>query len=158
MAPWLTLRKGRLDVRMHVLVPAAAAAAGLLLGWGVALRYLLLLGTLLLHEMGHAGACLLLGGRAATVRVWPVFGRADVETMQGGRGAAVAAAGAAVNLAAAAAAWGLGGAFDLALRRAVPLDVLLTANLVMGVGNLVPVVPLDGGRVLRALAPRQRGG
>jgi stage IV sporulation protein FB len=158
VSPWLRLRAGRLGIHAHVLVPVAAAGVGLALGWDIAQRYLLLLGTLLLHEFGHAGACLVLGGRGATVRVWPVFGRADVETMQGGRGAVVAAAGPALNLAAAAVSWALGGAFDLALGRAAPMDLLLTANLLMGVGNLLPVVPLDGGRVLRALVPRHRGG
>lgn len=151
---WLTL-PGRLSVRIHLGVPllAAGLAAARHDLW---LRYLLLLGVLLLHELAHAAVSLALGGHRAVVRLWPVFGRADVAAFEDRREALAAAAGPAANLAAAAVFLLLGGRLTLALGRAPLLDLLATANLLMGAGNLLPLPFCDGGRVLRAI--RQRRG
>jgi stage IV sporulation protein FB len=158
VGPWLRLRAGRLAVHVHVLLPAAVVVLALLPDRDLWLRYLLLLGTLFLHELAHALACLVLGGRGATVRLWPVFGRADVDLIRSRAGAAVPLAGPAANLAAAGLCAAFGGAFDLALGRAAYGDLLLTANLLMGAGNLLPIHPLDGGRALRALGTTGSGG
>lgn len=148
---WLSLSRGRLTLRLHVLLPVAVAALWLLFGGDLSLRYLLLLATLLVHEFGHAAAALALGSRQVRVRVWPVFGRADVETFPDRRLAWVALSGPALNLLLAAALLAGGARFGLHLRHAPLLDFLLTVNLLMGLGNLLPVPGLDGGRALAAI-------
>lgn len=148
--PWLVLRRGPLALRASLLLPLAAAA----LAWrsgDAAARYALLLGALLAHELGHALAAVRLGARAVVVSIWPLFGRALVERLAGRREAVVAVAGPAVNLVLAGGLFALGARPDLALRSAPLLDFLLTVNLGMGAGNLLPVFPADGGRALAAL-------
>lgn len=110
--------------------------------------------SVLLHELAHAWT-----GRAFG---WPT-GRI-VLTLLGGHthfgevrttplaSAVVSLAGPAVNLALAAAGWAL-------LRAADPgpglgwvlLDLTTWANLIVGVFNVLPGLPLDGGRVVEAL-------
>jgi len=150
---WLSIPLGRFRLRLHLTLPLAAA----LMWWAsrpLGESYLLLLGTLGLHETGHALACLALGGRGATVNILPVFGWADVETLPDRRQGWVALAGPAANLLLAAALAAAGAAFEIHLGRAVPLDFLLTVNVLMGLGNLLPVLPADGGRALAAFRAR----
>jgi Zn-dependent protease len=141
---------GPLGVRLHVLLVLVVA----LLAWlrpGLCARYGILLGTLVLHELAHALSSLVLGGRRALISISPVFGWASVERLRDRREALVAAAGPLTNLLIAAAAL-LGGArFDLSLGRAAFPDLILTANLLMGAVNLIPLGPLDGARIRRAL-------
>jgi len=153
MSGWWTLRSGRLTVRLHLLVPAAVVLC-YALGRDIWLRYLLLLATLLLHELVHALASLALRGRRAVVRIWPVFGRADVDAFPDRREAWTALAAPLANLAVAASCLLAGGGWNLALGRAPLPDLLFTANLLMGIGDLLPLPFLDGGRALRALARR----
>lgn len=141
---------GRLTLRLHLLVPVAAVAF-YAAGGDLWLRYLLLLGALFAHEMAHAAAALGLGAGRAIVTIWPVFGRADLETFPDRREALVALAAPAANLLLAGAFALLGGGLTLALRHGPLLDFLCTANLVMGVGNLIPIRPIDGGRAVHAL-------
>jgi stage IV sporulation protein FB len=153
VAVWLGLSLGRLTVRLHLLLPLAVALAFLVPGdlW---LRYLLLLATLLVHELAHAVTALGLGGGRALVRVWPVFGRADVERFPDRRAALVALSAPALNLLCAGVLYLAGGRPTLALGSAPLLDFAHTVNLLMGLGNLLPVMPVDGGRALLALTTR----
>ena len=150
MSGWITIPLARSRWRFHVLVPLVAAAMALFPRdlWG---RYLLLVATVLIHESGHALTALALGSKRVEVSVWPVFARASVEHFPDRREAWIAAAGPGVNLLAAALFFGLGGSWDLRLARAPLLDFMATVNLIMGVGNLLPVMPADGGRMIRAL-------
>ena len=146
----IRLPLGSFQLRLHVLVPVAVA--GLLVpGGDLWLRYLLLLSALLLHEVAHAATALGLGARRAIVTIWPVFGRADVETFPDRREAAVALAAPATNLLAAGVCALLGGSFTWHLKTAPWLDFLCTVHLLMGIGNLIPIPPIDGGRAVRAL-------
>jgi len=148
---WIRVRGRSFEGRLHLLVPVAAAALALVLRGDIWLRYALAIATLLVHETAHALASLALGGRRVVVSVWPWFGKADVETFTDRREAAVSLAGPGANLLCAAAFWAAGGSFSLALARSPLLDFCLTANLAMGVVNLVPIPPIDGGRALAAL-------
>ena len=151
MSWWLTLPAGRFVLRIHLGVALLAAALSGT-GWALGKRYLLLVCTLLLHELAHAVVALLMGARRAEVRIWPVFGRADVERFPDLREAWVALAAPVANLAVAAGLyWGAGGRFTLQLARGPWIDFLFTVNLAMGLGNLIPIPPIDGGRALAAL-------
>jgi Zn-dependent protease len=150
LSGWVTIPAPRSKWRFHVLVPLFAAAMALF-GRDLWVRYLLLVATVLIHESGHALTALCLGSKRVEVSVWPVFARANVEHFPDRREAWIAAAGPAVNLAAAALFFALGGSWDLQLARAPLLDFMATVNLIMGAGNLLPVVPADGGRMIRAL-------
>jgi Zn-dependent protease len=149
---WLCL-PGRLEVRLHFALPLVIAASFVLRGdlWA---RYLLLLGVLVVHELAHAATSLALGAKRAVVCIWPVFGRAEVENWADRRTAWVALAAPAANLVLALACALAGGEPTFRLRDGPLLDFVLSANLLMGLGNLIPIPPIDGGRALAAL----RGG
>ena len=135
-------------MRIH---PGLALVAALLfvVGRDLWLRYLALLAVLLLHECAHAAVAILVGGRRSIVSIWPWGGVAHVPRRKGLRQAWVALAGPAANLLAAAILGLAGARFSLALGVCPIPDLLLTANLIMGLGNLIPVRPLDGGRALQ---------
>ena len=150
----IPLRIGRLTLRAHVGLVLIAAVL-FAVGGDLWIRYLLLLATLLLHELAHALVSLLFRGEQAVVSLWPWGGVAHVERFSDFREAVVALAGPASNLAVAGAAVAAGGGFSLELGRCPPLDFVFTCNLVMGLANLIPIPGLDGGRALRIFLRRQ---
>lgn len=129
----------RTQLRISPLVP-------LLLALFVWLSSPALLGALLLaalcHELGHYAALRRLGGwvRELRISVWGAEMRLGGRLSYGGELLA-AAAGPAVNLL-------LGVAFSAAGRWAELLYLLAGAQLVLGLFNLLPILPLDGGRIL----------
>jgi stage IV sporulation protein FB len=143
-----------LTLRAHggLVVIAAALFA---LGGDLWVRYLLLLATLLLHELAHALASLCLRGERAVVSLWPWGGVAHVERFSDFREALAALAGPVSNLAAAGGAALAGGGFSLELGRCPLLDFVFTCNLAMGLVNLLPVPGLDGGRALGIFLKRR---
>ncbi|MHC4954050.1 MAG: zinc metalloprotease [Planctomycetota bacterium] len=149
----ISLPMGRLTLRIHVGL-AVIAIALVLLGGDLWVRYLILLGVLLLHEMAHALTCLAVRGRQAIVSLWPWGGVAHVERFSDAREAVVALAGPFANLAAALVFAFAGGEFTLALGRCSLTDLAFTCNLLMGLANLLPLPRLDGGCALRILARR----
>lgn len=146
---WLCL-PGRLEVRLHFALPLVIAASFVVRGnlWA---RYLLLLGVLVAHELAHAVTSLALGAKRASVSIWPVFGRADVENWADRRTAWVALAAPALNLILAGIFALAGGAPTFRIGSGPLLDFLVSVNLVMGLANLIPIPPIDGGRALAAL-------
>jgi stage IV sporulation protein FB len=150
---WIDVGLGRLGLRFHLFLPLAVGALCLVSGdlW---LRYILLLLTLFVHELAHALAALSLGRGRALVSMWPYFGRADVERFGDRRTALVALSGPAANLVCAGALFLAGGRPTVALGTAPLLDLAQTAHLLMGLINLLPIPPVDGGRALVALRNR----
>ncbi|MHC4848350.1 MAG: hypothetical protein ACYTEG_07835 [Planctomycetota bacterium] len=141
----LRLRIGSLYLRIHLGL-ALAAAALFVAGGDLWLRYFALLGVLLLHEIAHAATAIGLSRRGSIVTIWPWGGVAHVPRQEGLRQAWVALAGPAANLIAAAILGVFGARFTLHLGACDLRDLFFTANLVMGLGNLIPLPPLDGGR------------
>jgi Zn-dependent protease/CBS domain-containing protein len=170
-----------IDIRMHLTFPLiliwAALQYGLLLGQGLAGAFfgivvtLLLFGIVVLHELGHSYAARRYGIPVRRIVLLPIGGVAELERLpeKPSQELVVALAGPAVNFALAALFWAvgqslrLGGAMDLGamgdvLQPGVLADFgaaifryVFAANLFIGLFNLLPAFPLDGGRVLRAL-------
>lgn len=156
------------EIRVHVtfllllaLMAASAWGAG---GAEGAVRgtafILLLFGSVLLHELGHAAAAHRYGIATPFIVLLPIGGIAAMQGMprQPRRELAVAVAGPAVNVAIALAIAGalrLSGAdatpFAAAPGEPVSLPVsLMNANIALVLFNLLPAFPMDGGRMLRA--------
>ncbi|MBI4577861.1 MAG: site-2 protease family protein [Planctomycetes bacterium] len=134
----------------------------------VLLLFLVLFGSVLLHELGHALVARRLGVVVRDITLLPIGGVARMEEMPERplHEVLIAVAGPAVNVAIAAAlvpaavvleaarleAWLAGDprSFPLVAIVAVP-------NLAMAAFNLVPAFPMDGGRVLRAVLSARGG-
>jgi Zn-dependent protease/CBS domain-containing protein len=125
--------------------------------------------SIVLHELGHALVARRNGIEVADINLWMFGGVASMkgEMPSAGVEFRVAAAGPAVTVLIAAACYGLGVAISgstefrdaLTLKTgaqpssaAVLLGWLVNINLFVLVINLIPAFPLDGGRILRAIA------
>lgn len=105
---------------------------------------------LVLHESAHAVVASALGVKVRSLEVMPFGCTANIESfavVSGGREIAMAAAGPAINILAAAAVFVFGkmqpmGDFSQSLFR---------SNVTLAAINLIPALPLDGGRILSAL-------
>ncbi|QAY65167.1 M50 family metallopeptidase [Paenibacillus protaetiae] len=124
-------------------------AASFLTGYLVELATLFLL--VLVHEIGHVVVARGLDWKVREVKLLPFGGVAEVEdegSMPSSEEALVAIAGPLQNVWMGAAAWLLGrlGWWDDGWAHYV-----VNANLMIGCFNLLPIYPLDGGKLLRAL-------
>ncbi len=120
--------------------------------WNAA-EYLSLFLMVLLHEFGHASACRQVGGVANRIVLWPLGGVAYV-TPPPWPGALLwtIAAGPLVNVALVPVLWLLGHATAGAAYDVHHLfRMLWRINLGLLIFNLLPIYPLDGGQILRAL-------
>ena len=108
--------------------------------------------SILLHELGHAVVARRLGVHVAGIELGFFGGAAKMENMprKADHELAIAAAGPAVSLL-------LGGAgLGLAALTHISLFALIGwTNLVIAGFNLIPALPMDGGRILRALLTRR---
>lgn len=126
-------------------------------------EYLALFAIVLMHEFGHALACRSVGGQANRILLWPLGGVAYVSPPQ--RPGAVLwsiAAGPLVNVVLVPVIWGLAAATGMHVdlrgffSGELPdpahfVNALFFINLVLLAFNLLPIYPLDGGQILRAL-------
>lgn len=108
---------------------------------------LMLFSSVALHELGHALVARRYGLNTRDITLYPFGGMANLEGRPepGWPEAAIAAAGPGVNLSLAALAAPLA-YLELPLAKGFVL-----VNLLMGVLNLLPAFPMDGGRILRSL-------
>jgi Zn-dependent protease len=118
----------------------------------------LVFGSVLLHELGHALVARRLGVHVSGIELSFFGGAAKMVQMprSADHEVAIAAAGPAVSLMLGGAGLGLG-----ALLHVPVLGPLFWAigwiNLVLAGFNLIPALPMDGGRILRALLTRKMG-
>ena len=145
------------------ILPAAAAgyssAAYLIIGLAVAAG---LLASIVAHELGHALVARRNGVGTRAINLFALGGVAELESEADNPGAAarIAVAGPAVSVAvgvASFAAAGLVGALGLSPLLVAGFSTLGVVNLVMAVFNMIPALPLDGGRVLQAALWKRRG-
>jgi Zn-dependent protease len=126
----------------------SVAAYALLWGWKFAIGFVLLL---LVHELGHVLEARRQGLPTSLPMFIPFLG-AFITMKQmpenAWREAQVALAGPIVGSLGAAAVWGLGELFDSEL-----LVALAFVGFLLNLFNLLPIVPLDGGRAVAALHP-----
>src|SRR5688572_4905581 len=167
-------RVGGIDVRIHAFAVPLLAAFAFALSDGDVDRavtrfaaLLTMLGAVLLHELSHGFVARAAGLRVLDVRVHALGGVARIEQRPGPLWRPrdewlPSLAGPCGNLlAAAVTALGfvVAGRDPLALSAGAwasdPAAAFLVANLGLGVLNLVPAFPSDGGRVLRALLARR---
>ena len=96
----------------------------------------------LMHELAHVFTARAFGAVTRSVTLSPIGGVAMIElqSMAPWQDVLVSLAGPASNLALAALLWGTEG----------ELRILMFANLLLGLFNLLPAYPMDGGRVLRS--------
>ncbi len=127
------------------------------IGWNV-LEYLALFAIVLTHEFGHALACKQVGGIADHIVLWPLGGVAYVNPPpRPGATLWSIAAGPLVNVALMPVLWGLYAlGRSLGWAATMPnaeqlLYSVLWINIVLLVFNILPIFPLDGGQILRAL-------
>ncbi|KKO51312.1 M50 family metallopeptidase [Paenibacillus sp. DMB20] len=116
------------------------------------LELLTLFGIVFIHELGHAGAALAMGFKVRSIQMLPFGGVAVIEDVEGRLNAVreivIALAGPLQNAIMIGAALtcqsaGLGdGPF---------LSYIIQGNLIIALFNLLPILPLDGGKVLQAL-------
>lgn len=145
------------------LLPAADPGAPGVVRWLVAgVVAVAFLGSVLAHELAHATVARRRGIPVPSITLWLLGGVAllGAEPSRPGDELRVAVAGpatsAAVAVATGAVAWALGatGAPDVVV---AGVGWLAVTNGVLAVFNLLPGAPLDGGRILRALAWRRLG-
>ncbi len=116
-----------------------------------------------LHELGHAFVARSYGVQVPRILLLPVGGMAEFDRIprRPREEIAIALAGPAVNALivltlAACAPWpGLAQLATFELSVTALLQHLLALNLAMGCFNLIPVFPMDGGRVLRAILAKR---
>lgn len=138
----------RVDPLM-LLFPLVAALLGEGLGAGM------LFGSLLIHEFAHAAAAHVLHVAMSEIRLTPFGGAARIENLyavSAPRVFAVAAAGPAANLLALLACGAM-----RPLWPAAPLAELMRVNGMLMAFNLLPALPLDGGRMTYALLSAKLG-
>jgi len=108
--------------------------------------------SVLLHELGHALVARQLGVRVSGIELGFFGGAAKMVELPrtANHELAIAAAGPAVSLVLAGLGLGLGAVTH------VPLIAWLGwTNLILALFNLIPALPMDGGRILRALLTRR---
>jgi Zn-dependent protease len=157
---WKIGRVAGIDLYIHATFLLVFLFIPDMFGGGVAavwstLLVLALFGCVLLHELGHALMARQFGIVTEDITLYPIGGVARLRRLPRAPGAEllIALAGPAVNFAICAAlaplAWF--GLVELDAFRLGFIGWLFYVNLGLGIFNLVPAFPMDGGRVLRAL-------
>ncbi|RUL86708.1 site-2 protease family protein [Tautonia sociabilis] len=163
---WKLGRVAGIDLYVHatffVMMAVLATAQR---GVEAVLMVLALFGCVLLHELGHALTARRFGIPTEHITLYPIGGVARLHRMPREPGAEllIALAGPAVNVGIAATLFaGLAVVSALAPAMAagsigMVLGDLLRVNLLLACFNLLPIFPMDGGRVLRAMLSRPLG-
>jgi Zn-dependent protease len=153
---WKIGRVAGIPVRVHWTLPVLLVAFAVLTGAGVlgiVASAVLLFGSVVAHELAHALVARGYGIRTRDIVLTPLGGVARLEGMAstGRAEVAIALAGPAASLALAGLSWLVIALVSPSGILGSALDTLLWANAMLGLFNLLPAFPMDGGRVLRGL-------
>jgi Zn-dependent protease len=142
-------------IHVNVTFLIMLGVVGLTMGGLAAIAVVLIaFASVLLHELGHALVARHLGVRVPRIELHFFGGAAQMadHPRSSGDEIAISAAGPAVSFALA------GLSLLLAqLTGAWLFTLLAQVNLIIGAFNLIPALPMDGGRILRALLQRRMG-
>jgi len=151
-----------IPVRLHasfmlfagIIILFQALTDGLTAGLHVASVLLMLFGSVILHELGHALMGQAFGVFTKEIILTPIGGIALLDrTLDNSRAEIwIAWAGPAVNFILVALSLPL-----LFISNASWLSYFIMVNMMLGVFNLIPAFPMDGGRILRALLAKKYG-
>ncbi|MDP4014965.1 MAG: site-2 protease family protein [Candidatus Nanopelagicales bacterium] len=123
--------------------------------WLLAVAFaLLLVGSILLHELAHALTARAMGYPVTGVTLWALGGFTTFKTGRNhgpGRAATIAAAGPGATLSIAVLAGAAASALPHGTFANEILAALSSANAVIGVFNLLPGSPLDGGAIVESI-------
>jgi Zn-dependent protease/CBS domain-containing protein len=130
--------------------PLSAGAAPWILGVTAALG---LFTSVLIHELGHAVTARLYGVKTNRITLWFLGGVAQLDDMPRSRGAEaiVAIAGPITSALLSLLLWGVLRADAVSGGAAFVVAYVALTNAGLALFNLLPALPLDGGRVLRSL-------
>jgi Zn-dependent protease len=108
--------------------------------------------SVLVHELSHSVVAQGYGLPVRRIVLWPLGGVSEIdrEAPTPGREFAIAAAGPALSLVLGGIGWGLYQVANTGITGAL-IRQLVFANIIVGIFNLLPGLPLDGGRMLRAV-------
>ncbi len=109
--------------------------------------------SVLVHELSHSVVARGFGLPVRRILLYPLGGFSEIERepQTPGREFLVSAAGPALSLLLAAGGWGLTHVVTAGTIGGTLISQLMWANLIVGGFNLLPGLPLDGGRMLRAV-------
>lgn len=138
-----------LNMTFLLMLGLVLVAFGGLMGVGLVL---ILFASVLLHELGHALVARMLNVRVSGIELSAFGGAAKMTEMPrtANHEIAIAAAGPAVSLALGGLGLGLGSVLGSSLFAWIGY-----ANFVLAAFNLIPALPMDGGRILRAVLSRK---
>ena len=116
-----------------------------------------LFASVLVHELGHALTGRLYGAETKEITLWFLGGVAQFEDLPRQRGAeaVVAVAGPLTSLLLAGLFWVMAQSLSVGVATLFILSYLTFTNGALAIFNLLPALPLDGGRVLRSLLALQ---
>jgi len=120
--------------------------------YGVAAAFVILLYlSVLVHELSHCAVARLFGLPVRRILLYPLGGFSEIEKEPPtpGQEFLVSVAGPALSFVLAAIAFALTSVFKAGIP-ATLIDQLFRANLLVGIFNMLPGLPLDGGHILRA--------
>jgi Zn-dependent protease len=108
--------------------------------------------SVLVHELSHSVVARGFGLPVRRILLYPLGGISEIdkEAPTPGREFAIAVAGPALSLVLGAIGWGLSQVVTAGVGGAL-IRQLMFANIIVGLFNLLPGLPLDGGRMLRAV-------
>ncbi len=153
ISPWWFLIAGVLVVWYSNSGTLPGTVHGAIPRYLVAVAFVVLLYlSVLVHELSHSLVARRFRLPVRRILLYPLGGFSEIEQEPPtpGKEFLVSAAGPAMSLALAGIGIGLNVLLNLHGIPRVLIDRLILANLVVGVFNLLPGLPLDGGRVLRA--------
>ena len=108
--------------------------------------------SVLVHELAHSVVARSYGLPVRRILLYPLGGVSEIdrEPQTPGREFLVSAAGPALSLVLGAAGWAIKDVFAVGSIPWTLVRQLMVANIIVGIFNLLPGLPLDGGRMLRA--------